>query len=159
MFTLRSSAFGHDSPIPKRYTADGEELSPPLSWTEVPEGTRSFALVVDDPDAPDPANPKRTFVHWVAFNIPAHCNDLPAGASRSMPQGTRDGMNDARTTGWVGPNPPIGEHRYFFKLYALDTQLDLDRPTKDRLMKAMEGHVLGKAELMGRYSKATAEVG
>src|SRR5690606_22291703 len=89
MFTLRSPAFAHDSPIPKRYTADGEALSPPLSWTEVPEGTRSFALVVDDPDAPDPANPKRTYVHWVVYNLPASCTELPADAARHLPQGAK----------------------------------------------------------------------
>jgi len=159
MFTLRSPAFAHDSPIPKRYTADGEALSPPLSWTEVPEGTRSFALVVDDPDAPDPANPKRTYVHWVVYNLPASCTELPADAARHLPQGAKHGRNDAGTTGYVPPDPPIGEHRYFFKLYALDCLLDLEQPTKQRLMKAMDGHILGKAEMFGRYSKVTAEVG
>lgn len=155
---LSSPAFGHNEQIPVRFTADGEEISPPLSWTELPEGTRSLALVCEDPDAPDPANPKRTFTHWVVFNIPPDVLELDTGAADRLPKGAVHGLNDRNDTGWAGPKPPIGEHRYFFKLYALDTELDLHQPTRDRLMRAMQGHALAKAELIGRYRRVTAEV-
>jgi Raf kinase inhibitor-like YbhB/YbcL family protein len=108
---------------------------------------------VDDPDAPDPAAPKMTWVHWVLYNLPADCTGLPKGV-KQLPAGTREGLNDWKRTGYGGPCPPIGRHRYFFKLYALDTVLpDLGTPTKEKLLQAMQGHILSQAELMGTYQK------
>lgn len=150
---LVSEAFTHESPIPKKYTCEGQDISPPLSWSGVPNHARTLALVVDDPDAPDPAKPQRTWVHWVLYDIPADVTGLPEGATR-LPAGTREGMNDWKRTGYGGPCPPIGRHRYFFKLYALDTELsDLGRPNKAELEKAMRGHVLAQTELLGTYEK------
>ncbi len=130
-------------------------MSPPLEWSGAPAGTRSFALIVDDPDAPDPKAPKTTWVHWVLYDIPAGATGLPAGVdSKSLPPGTREGLNDWKRTGYGGPCPPVGRHRYFHKLYALDTVLgDLGRPTKAKLEAAMKGHVLAQAELVGRYQR------
>jgi Raf kinase inhibitor-like YbhB/YbcL family protein len=141
--------------IPKKYTCDGEDVSLPLSWSNVPEGTKSFALIVDDPDAPDPANPRMTWVHWVIYNIPATIASLPEGVTeKDLPKGTLQGLNDWKKTGYGGPCPPIGKHRYFHKLYALDIVLpDLKQPTKAKLEKAMEGHVLSKTELIGLYQR------
>ena len=151
---LESSSFADSGEIPSRHTCDGADLSPPLSWSGVPKETRSLALVVDDPDAPDPAAPKMVWVHWVLFNMPPSAAGLPENIS-SLPEGTREGLNDWKRTGYGGPCPPIGEHRYFFKLYALDTALpDLGTPTKAQLEKAMQGHVLEQAELLGTYEKA-----
>lgn len=151
--TLSSAAFTHQGAIPSKYTCDGADLSPPLAWTDLPPGTKSLALIVDDPDAPDPAAPKLTWVHWVLYNLPPSANDLPEGAS-VLPPGTQQGLNDWQRTGYGGPCPPIGRHRYFYKLYALDTVLpDLQRPTKPMLEKAMRGHILGQAELVGTYQK------
>lgn len=151
--TLTSSAFEQDGKIPRAYTCEGKDLSPPLAWSGAPEGTKSFALIVDDPDAPDPAKPKMTWVHWVLYNLPPGSDGLPEAVSR-LPAGTLEGKNDWKRTGWGGPCPPIGRHRYFFKLYALDTTLpDLGRPTKKELEQALEGHVLAKTELMGTYQK------
>ena len=152
---LTSSAFGHGGEIPPRCTCEGQDLSPDLAWAGVPVGTRTLVLIVDDPDAPDPAAPKMTYVHWVLYNIPATAAGLPEGiSSAGLPTGTREGVNDWRRTGYGGPCPPIGRHRYFHKLYALDTVLpDLHRPTKPALEAAMQGHVLGQAELMGTYQK------
>ena len=126
-----------------------------LAWSGVPEGTKSLALIVDDPDAPDPAAPKRTWVHWVLYNLPPEAGGLDAAASPDLlPLGARQGRNDWGRTGYGGPCPPIGRHRYFHKLYALDTVLpDLGEPTKAALEKAMQGHVLGKSELVGTYEK------
>ena len=150
---LTSSAFPHQGPIPAKYTCDGQDVSPPLAWGDVPPGTQSFALIVDDPDAPDPAAPKMTWVHWVLYNLPPHAAGLTEGAG-SLPAGTREGINDWKRTGYGGPCPPIGRHRYFHKLYALDTVLtDLGQPTKARLEAAMKGHVLAQAELVGTYQK------
>ena len=155
---VTSNAFEHSASIPKRYTCEGEDLSPPLAWSDVPAGTRSLALIVDDPDAPDPAAPKMTWVHWVLYNLPASTLHLDQGIAPSqLPAGTLEGKNDWKRTGYGGPCPPIGRHRYFHKLYALDAMLpDLKQPTKDQLLKAMQGHVLAQAELMGTYQKATA---
>lgn len=152
---ISSSAFSHNGPIPSTYTCDGQDVSPPLSWSGMPAGTKSLALVVDDPDAPDPAAPKVIWVHWVVYDIPAPVGSLAAGASRGgMPPGSRAGMNDWKQIGYRGPCPPIGRHRYVHKLYALDAALgDLRHPTKAALEKAMEGHVLGRAELIGTYQK------
>ncbi len=154
--TLTSPAFSHQGEIPKRYTCEGEDTSPPLSWSDPPEGTKSFALIVDDPDAPDTLAPRMTWVHWVLYNLPPTARELPAeiGREAPLPRGTREGQNDWKRTGYGGPCPPIGRHRYFHKLYALDTVLpDLGTPTKPELEKAMEGHILGRAELVGTYEK------
>jgi Raf kinase inhibitor-like YbhB/YbcL family protein len=153
---IASSAFEHGASIPKRYTCEGEDLSPPLQWSGVPAGARSLALIVDDPDAPDPAAPKTTWVHWVLYNLPPATIHLDPGVAPStLPAGTLQGRNDWKRTGYGGPCPPIGRHRYFHKLYALDAMLpDLKHPTKDQLLKAMDGHVLAQAELIGTYQKA-----
>jgi Raf kinase inhibitor-like YbhB/YbcL family protein len=153
--TLTSSAFEHKQPIPARYTSDGADASPPLAWTGAPAGTKSFALIVDDPDAPDPNAPKLTWVHWILYNIPATTTQLSEAQPASYPpHGIRCGKNDWKKTGYGGPSPPIGRHRYFFKLYALDTLLpDLKEPTKAQLEKAMQGHILAQAELIGTYER------
>jgi len=153
--TLVSPAFGPGAEIPSVHTCEGKDTSPPLRWSGVPAGTRSLALVMDDPDAPDPRAPRMTWVHWVLCGIPPAATGLPdAVAARDLPSGTREGLNDWKRTGYGGPCPPVGRHRYFFKLYALDTVLpDLGTPTKARLEKAMEGHVLASVELMGTYQK------
>ena len=152
--TITSPAFADNGDIPSEYTCEGADTSPALAWSGVPAGTKSLALIVDDPDAPDPAAPKRTWVHWVLYNLPADSKGLPE-AVRTLPGDTREGKNDWKRTGYGGPCPPIGKHRYFFKLYALDTVLpDLKTPTKAELEKAMQGHILEKAELVGLYQKA-----
>ncbi len=153
---LTSTAFTHQGAIPSRYTCEGSDLSPPLRWTGLPPGTRSLALIVDDPDAPDPAAPKMTWVHWVLYNLPPSAAGLPEGANTTdLPTGTLQGLNDWKRTGYGGPCPPIGRHRYFHKLYALDTVLpDLKSPTKARLEQAMRTHLLEQAELIGTYQKA-----
>jgi Raf kinase inhibitor-like YbhB/YbcL family protein len=155
---LVSSAFERNGSIPSRYTCEGDDLSPPLAWSGVPAEARSLALIVDDPDAPDPAAPKVTWVHWVVYNLPAGTTHLDQGGAPSvLPAGTLQGTNDWKRTGYGGPCPPIGRHRYFHKLYALDIQLpDLKQPTKDQLLKAMQGHVLAQAELVGTYQKQKA---
>jgi len=152
---LSSSAFEHLGKIPRRYTCEAEDISPPLSWTDPPSGTRSFALLVEDPDAPDPEAPKMTWVHWVLYNIPADIRGLEeAVAPEDLPEDVLHGRNDWKRTGYRGPCPPIGRHRYFHKLYALDAMLeDQGRPTRAQLLKAMEGHVVGGAELIGTYQK------
>jgi hypothetical protein len=152
--TISSPAFPPMGAIPARYTCDGENISPPLVWSGAPRGTRSFALIVEDPDAPDPAAPKRTYVHWVLYDIPATTASLPEGATAAdLPPGTREGTNDWRRTGYGGPCPPIGRHRYFFRLFALDAALgDRGALTRGDLLRAMEGHVLESAELVGTYA-------
>jgi Raf kinase inhibitor-like YbhB/YbcL family protein len=152
---LTSSAFTHQGSIPQQYTCQGRDVSPPLSWSGAPDGTRGFVLIVDDPDAPDPAAPKRTWVHWVLYDIPSTVSGLPeAVTSAKLPPGTREGTNDWNRTGYGGPCPPVGRHRYFHKLYALDVELpDLGAAPKSEVEKAMEGHVLAKTELIGTYQK------
>ena len=152
---LSSSAFSTGGNIPVEHTCEGADLSPPLSWSGIPAGTKSLALIVDDPDAPDPAAPRMTWVHWLLYKLPPAAAGLPEGVvPAALPAGTREGMNDWKRTGYGGPCPPIGRHRYFHKLYALDTLLpDLERPSKVRLEKAMQGHVLAQAELIGFYQK------
>jgi Raf kinase inhibitor-like YbhB/YbcL family protein len=151
--TLTSSAFSHNGSIPREHTCEGGDVSPALSWSGIPDGTQSLALIVDDPDAPDPAAPKTVWVHWVLYNLPPTADGLLRGVEE-LPAGTRQGLNDWKRTGYGGPCPPIGRHRYFHKLYALDTVLpDLGNPDKRRLLEAMEGHVLAKAELVGTYQK------
>jgi Raf kinase inhibitor-like YbhB/YbcL family protein len=154
-FSLQSSAFGQNGEIPSQYTCEGEDLSPPLRWTEPPSGTESFVLIVDDPDAPDPAAPKMTWVHWVLYNIPEDTRELSEGvASEDLPEGTLEGINDYHRTSYGGPCPPIGRHRYFFKLYALSKSLPkVHNPTKKDVEQAMEGFVISEAELMGTYKK------
>ena len=152
---LTSSAFTHNGEIPTKYTCEGEDLSPALSWSGAPEGTKTFAMIVDDPDAPDPKAPKMVYVHWVLHNIPASATSLAESATKSgLPAGTVQGKNDFGTQEYGGPCPPIGVHRYFFKLFALDTELSLSAPTKPELLKAIEGHILAQTELMGTYIKA-----
>lgn len=151
--TITSSAFSHQGEIPGQYSCEGRDVSPPLSWSGLPAGTKSLVLIVDDPDAPDPAAPRMTWVHWVLYNLPPTATGLPE-AVKALPPGTREGLNDWKRTGWGGPCPPIGRHRYFFKLYALDTPLpDLGSATKARVEDAMTGHVLARAELVGTYQK------
>jgi len=153
-FQLRSPAFEPGGEIPTRFTCQGRDVSPPLEWRDVPEGTRSLVLIVDDPDAPDPARPRMTWVHWVVYNIPPTAGGLEEAASgRALPEGAREGLNDWKRTGYGGPCPPIGRHRYFHKLYALDTTLSLTEPTKADVEKAMHGHVLAHTELIGTYEK------
>jgi Raf kinase inhibitor-like YbhB/YbcL family protein len=154
--TISSSAFSPNGAIPREYTCEGRDISPPLAWNGAPEGAKSLALIVDDPDAPDPDAPKMTWVHWVLYNLPPSVSGLPeAVGDKDLPQGTRHGLNDWKRTGYGGPCPPIGRHRYFHKLYALDTVLpDLGTPTKADLERAMEGHVLAHAELIGTYQKS-----
>jgi len=154
--TLLSPAFGSRAAIPPQYTCDGDDASPSLGWSGVPPHTASFALIVDDPDAPDPAAPTRTFVHWVVYDIPAPVRELEeAVTAAALPDGTREGVNDKGGTGYTGPCPPIGRHRYFFKLHALDVVLgDLGvGATKADVERAMEGHVLERAELVGTYER------
>jgi len=153
--TLTSPAFAEGGEIPARYTCEGDDISPPLAWSAPPAGTRSLVLIVDDPDAPDPKAPKTTWVHWVLYNLPPPAGPLPEGAGRqALPAGTREGLNDWKRPGYGGPCPPVGRHRYFHKLYALDTVLpDLGRATKQRLEEAMQGHVLAHSELIGTYEK------
>jgi Raf kinase inhibitor-like YbhB/YbcL family protein len=150
---LTSSAFSPGGAIPRRYTCDGEDISPPLAWSGLPEGTRSLVLIVDDPDAPDPAAPKMIWVHWLLYNLPPQAAGLDENVGEGdLPAGTHQGRNDWQRTGYGGPCPPIGMHRYFHKLYALDTELpDLDEPSKADLETAMAGHILASAELIGTY--------
>ena len=152
---LTSSVFANGDVIPSLHTCQGRDVSPPLAWSDLPPGTQSLALIVDDPDAPDPAAPKMTWVHWLLYNIPTTTRELGQGIQpQELPQGVREGLNDWQRTGYGGPCPPIGRHRYFHKLYALDTVLpDLGTPTKAALENAMHGHVLAVAELIGTYEK------
>jgi Raf kinase inhibitor-like YbhB/YbcL family protein len=154
-FSLASPDFQAGAGIPAIHTCDGSDTSPALSWSGLPPGTRSLALVIDDPDAPDPAAPKMTWVHWVVYNIPPQATGLPRGASPShLPPGTLVGTNDFKKAAYGGPCPPAGRHRYFHKLYALDTVLpDLGHPTKAQLEKAMQNHILARAELVGTYAR------
>jgi Raf kinase inhibitor-like YbhB/YbcL family protein len=152
---LGSPAFESEHPIPSRHTCDGDNLSPPLSWDDIPEGTQTLALLVEDPDAPDPLAPTRIFAHWIVYNIPPDASGLPENADASgLPRGARAGKNDFGQQRWGGPCPPVGRHRYFFKLYALDSPLPTAKPlSRTGLLDCVEGHVLGYAELMGTYQK------
>src|SRR5262245_19949204 len=149
---LSSTAFEDGRPIPTKYTGDGPDVSPPLAWTDPPAGTRSFALVCDDPDAP-----RGTWTHWVAFNLPASARSLGEGTPRdaTLPDGTVQGKNDFGKLGYGGPAPPPGKpHRYFFKLYALDASLGLGPgATREQLLGALKGHTLAEAQLMGTYGR------
>jgi len=152
---LKSTAFENGATIPARYTCQGDDISPALHWENLPAASKSLVLIVDDPDAPDPRAPKMTWVHWLLYNLPTDCTGLAEHmSSKQLPAGTGEGLNDWQRTGYGGPCPPIGQHRYFFKLYALDSQLDdLHTPTKPQLIRAMQGHILEQAELMGVYEK------
>jgi len=148
---VKSSAFKEGEMIPKKYTCDGEDISPPLSWEGVPEGTKSIAIICDDPDAP-----MGTWVHWVLFNLPPGTNTLPEAVPPEavLENGARHGINDFRKLGYGGPCPPGGTHRYYFKIYALDIVLGLQSgASKADLLKAMEGHVLSEGQIMGRYKR------
>ena len=150
---LSAPSFKPYGPIDLRYSCEGEDISPALSWSGVPEDAQSLVLILDDPDAP-----RGGWVHWVVYNLPSTTMGLPEACSlENLPDGALEGLNDWRRTGYGGPCPPKGRHRYFFTLYALDAMLpDLKRPTKGQLERAMEEHVLGKAELMGTYAKHTS---
>jgi Raf kinase inhibitor-like YbhB/YbcL family protein len=154
-FSITSSAFRHLGEIPARYTCDGEDISPPLAWRELPPGCRSLALIVDDPDAPDPEAPRMVWVHWILYNLPPDATGLDAAITAdALPESAGEGINDWKRTGYGGPCPPIGRHRYFFKLYALDTVLaDLDQPDKSQLEDVMRDHILASAELIGTYQR------
>ncbi len=151
---LESSAFAPGEPIPALYTCEGGNISPPLSWSDVPKGAQSLVMIMDDPDAPDPAAPQGLWVHWVIYNLPPQAQGLPEGV-KELPPGARNGRNDWGRTGYGGPCPPVGRHRYVHKLYALDRPLDFPAPpTKAQLEQAMQGHVLAHASLIGTYEKA-----
>ncbi|MBX3206659.1 MAG: YbhB/YbcL family Raf kinase inhibitor-like protein [Labilithrix sp.] len=155
--TLTSSSFPANGPIPAKHTCEGAEVSPALAWSDPPPATKSLAVVVSDPDAPDPAAPKQVFVHWVLYDIPPSTREIAEGARSAADVGgtARDGKNDFGQTGWKGPCPPKGRHRYVHEVYALDAVLpDLERPTKGDLEKAMRGHVIAKGELIGTYEKS-----
>ncbi len=152
-FTLESPAFIQNGAIPVIHTCEGGDASPPLKWSGAPAGTKTFALIVDDPDAPDPAAPKMTWVHWVLYNIPATTDALPQNAAKGLPAGSAAGANDWKRNDYGGPCPPIGSHRYYHKLYALDTKLTTPIANKAALEAAMKGHVLGEAVLVGTYKK------
>jgi hypothetical protein len=148
-----TQAFENGATIPVQYTCDGQEISPAIIWYDVPASAKSLALIVDDPDAPDPAAPKKTWVHWVLYNLPIESSGLPEAVS-TLPTGTQEGVNDWQRTGYGGPCPPIGQHRYFFKLYALDAVLpDLKQPTKEQLEAAMQDHILEEDQLVGVYQR------
>jgi Raf kinase inhibitor-like YbhB/YbcL family protein len=152
---LTSPRFQDGETIPIAFTCEGEDKAPPLHWEEAPPGTRSLALIVEDPDAPDPKRPQRTWCHWVLYNIPPGTRDLPEGAgSETLPPGVREGLNDWGRRDYGGPCPPIGRHRYIYRLFALDTALpDLGSPTRSQLLAAMEGHVIDETQLIGTYEK------
>lgn len=156
--TLTSTAFEAGGAIPTKYTCEGQDISPSLAWHGAPAGTKSLVLIVDDPDAPDPAAPKMTWVHWLLYNLPPSAIGLPEAVTGSqLPAGAGEGLNDWKRTGYGGPCPPIGRHRYFHKLYALDVVLgNLGSPDKRTLEAAMHGHVIAQAELMGTYQKRAA---
>jgi Raf kinase inhibitor-like YbhB/YbcL family protein len=153
---LTSSSFAHEGRIPRKHTCEGQDSSPPLAWSGVPPEARSLALIVDDPDAPDPKAPRTVWAHWVIYDLPPSTRELTEGVARpeQLPAGARVARNDSRRTGWDGPCPPVGRHRYFFKLYALDRTLgDLGAAGKAEVERAMQGHILAQAVLMGTYQK------
>ncbi len=149
--SLASTEFHNGQPIPAKFTCDGDNVSVPLQWADPPANTRSFALIVDDPDAPS-----GTYTHWVLYNVPADVHSLSEGVSTdaTLPDGSMNGVNSARKSGYTGPCPPSGTHHYHFKLYALDAPLSL-KPgaTKDQLATAMQGHILAQSEMVGTYQR------
>lgn len=152
---ISSAAFSHGGSIPKRYTCDGADVSPPLEWSRVPSNAQSLALIVEDPDAPDPKAPQTTWIHWILYNIPPSVHGLAEDvAKHGVPSGALDGINDWRRRGYGGPCPPVGTHRYFHRMYALSVVLpDLHGPGKLTLVKAMHGRVLAEAALLGLYAR------
>ena len=152
---LTSPAYEDGGIMPSRFTCEGQDFSPPLAWSGAPGGTQSLVLIIDDPDAPDPKAPQHTWVHWVLYDLPPSSTGLAEGASPDgLPPGTKGGRNDYKRTAYAGPCPPIGRHRYFHKLYALDTRLGgLSNPTKAEVEAAMQGHVLAQAQMIGTYQK------
>lgn len=158
MFDLRSPAFADHGAIPTRFTAEGEDVSPPLVWSGVPEHTKSLALIVEDPDAPDPTHPRMTWVHWVVVDLPPELEGLEENASlHAMPVGCREGRNDWGRIGYGGPSPPIGRHRYVHRLFALDGSLaHLAHPTRADVLRAIQGHQLAEAVLVGTYQRRHA---
>jgi Raf kinase inhibitor-like YbhB/YbcL family protein len=157
---LASPRFSEGEPIPIAFTAEGEDKAPPLQWGEVPAGTRSLALLVEDPDAPDPKHPQRIWCHWVLYNIPPGTRGLPEGATAdTLPRGTREGLNDWQRVGYGGPCPPVGRHRYIHRLLALDIVLpDMGHITRAQLLEAIKGHIVAEADLIGTYEKAHRHV-
>jgi Raf kinase inhibitor-like YbhB/YbcL family protein len=156
---LKSDAFLDGGEIPTKYTCEGEDVSPGLTWDRLPEGTASLVLIVDDPDAPDPAAPRMVWAHWILYNLPPGAGGLAEGVtSHRLPAGCGEGINSWGRTGYGGPCPPIGRHRYFHRLYALDSLLpsELGTPTKDELLLAMDHHILAHTELVGTYQKVRA---
>jgi hypothetical protein len=156
LFEIKSTDFSHGDEIPLKFTCEGENISPELQWSGAPANTKSFVLIVDDPDAPDPDAPKTTFVHWVVYDIPPGSAGFKENIAvgKTISSGGIQGITDYRILGYKGPCPPIGRHRYFFKLYALDTVLKLDPgKSKTEIIKAIHGHVKGEAVLMGTYKK------
>lgn len=155
-FNLSSPAFTNGQTIPRKFTCEGKGISPALHWQGVPAKARSIALIVEDPDAPDPAAPKITWIHWVLYDIPASASGLPENVTRAeLPSGTQEGQNSWHKPGYGGPCPPIGRHRYFFRLFALDTVLDLPGgPTAQGLQAAMRGHIIAQTALLGTYRKS-----
>jgi Raf kinase inhibitor-like YbhB/YbcL family protein len=152
-FALKSKDFKNEADIPGKYTCEGENISPELAWSGAPEGTKSFAVIVDDPDAPDPAKPEKIVTHWVIYNLPKTVHTLPAGDTK-LPKGAMQGMNEESEPKYMGPCPPIGRHRYHFKIFALDINPHFfARPSKADLEKSIAGHILAQSELVGTYAK------
>jgi Raf kinase inhibitor-like YbhB/YbcL family protein len=149
---LYSSVFEHNGEIPIQYTCEGSDISPPLEWSGVPSGTESLALIMDDPDAPDPAVLGQMWVHWIVVNLPKMTTGLPEGI-RDLPKQATHGVNSWKRAAYGGPCPPSGRHRYAFKLFALDAVLKLEQPTKHDLEAAMQGHILAQAALLGAFEK------
>lgn len=157
---LKSDAFADGESIPVKFTCEGDDISPGLYWEGLPENTQSLVLIIDDPDAPDPSAPRMVWDHWIVYNLPPDSGGIPEGASRdTLPAGCQEGINSWGRTRYGGPCPPIGCHRYFHRLYALDTRLptDLDAPTKDHLLLAMDNHILAHTELVGIYEKSAVD--
>jgi Raf kinase inhibitor-like YbhB/YbcL family protein len=150
--TLRveSPAFGMNAAIPQQFTSDGDDIAPPLAWSNPPAGTKGIAIIVEDPDAPNPAAPTTTFTHWIVTGIRPTTTSLPGGR---LPEGAVLGTNDWGNRAWQGPKPPIGRHRYFFKVFALDVALDAPGITREELLGTMKGHILAQGELIGTYEK------
>ena len=154
--TLTSPGFSNQGDMPSDLTCEGKNISPALAWSGAPTGTKSFALIVDDPDAPDPKAPKMTWVHWLLYNLPPSSKSLAENVQKdALPKGALEGVSDFKRTGWGGPCPPIGKHRYFFKLYALDTRtLGLPAGVKaGDLERALQGHILAEARYTGRFER------
>lgn len=153
VFKIFSNSFSHVGEMAKQYTCQGEDISPHLKWDHAPDGTKSFALIVDDPDAPDPEAPQMTWVHWVLYNIPANCSELVEDIQK-LPEGTNIGINDWKKAAYGGPCPPIGRHRYYHKLYAVDIILpQIDNPTKEAVLGMIKDHILAETVIMGTYQK------